>query len=194
MLQHNFVFQAEHQHFYDFKPLVWFVHFRAVGDPIAIARAIKAALNVTSTPFPQTLPSNPTTPLPAEEIGDILGSKPDIGSDGVVTYRSAPQGDDPAGRDGHQSVSQCSNHDRLSAARRREQCGGGSGFRNDLHLKSTPSIWTMQNQGWDVGCLYNQETDEFPQLYFSHQFKTGDSIELARQIRKGLNHMNLKFS
>ena len=47
--------------------------------------------------------------------------------------------------------------------------------------------------GWDVGCLYNQETDEQPQLYFSHQFKTGDPIELANEIRSGLNLMDVKF-
>ncbi|MDP9066006.1 MAG: DUF1259 domain-containing protein, partial [Pseudomonadota bacterium] len=43
-----------------------------------------------------------------------------------------------------------------------------------------------RTRGWDVGCLYNQETDEHPQLYFSHQFKTGDAIELAEEIRGAL--------
>jgi hypothetical protein len=32
----------------------------------------------------------------------------------------------------------------------------------------------MLARGWFVGCLYNQETAEHPQLYFSHQLKTGD--------------------
>ncbi len=67
LIAHDIVFQAEHQHFYDFSPLVWFIHFRATGDATRIARGIKAALNVTSTPFPQKPPSNPKTPLPAEE-------------------------------------------------------------------------------------------------------------------------------
>jgi Domain of Unknown Function (DUF1259) len=31
------VFQAEHQHFYDVTPPVWFIHFRGLGDPIALA-------------------------------------------------------------------------------------------------------------------------------------------------------------
>jgi len=51
----------------------------------------------------------------------------------------------------------------------------------------------MRRQGWDIGCLYNQETGEQPQLYFSHQFKTGDSIELAHEIRSGLHRMDMKF-
>jgi len=39
-----------------------------------------------------------------------------------------------------------------------------------------------------VGRLVNnQETDEHPQLYFSHQFKTGDPIRLAREMRQALD-------
>jgi hypothetical protein len=51
---------------------------------------------------------------------------------------------------------------------------------------------TMRHYGWDVGCLYNQETAESPQLYFSHMFKTGDPVHLARQIRAGLNHTDVQ--
>jgi hypothetical protein len=36
-------------------------------------------------------------------------------------------------------------------------------------------------------CLYNQETDEHPQLYFDHMLKSGDAYELAREIRRGLD-------
>jgi hypothetical protein len=192
LLAHNIVFQAEHQHFYDFKPLVWFVHFRAIGDPIAIAKGVKAALNVTSTPFPQTLPSNPTTPLPADQLGDIIGAKPTIGSDGVVSF-DLPRRDkirlggviinpylnvqtnvifEPYGSDGNAAASPDFSMVSWEVDRVSE---------------------VMRKQGWDVGCLYNQETDEQPQLYFSHQFKTGDALDLARQIRHGLNQMNLKF-
>ena len=48
----------------------------------------------------------------------------------------------------------------------------------------------MRGMGWDIGCLYNQETAESPQLYFSHQLKTGDAYALAGEIRKGLDKMN----
>jgi hypothetical protein len=41
--------------------------------------------------------------------------------------------------------------------------------------------------GWYQGCLYNQETDEAPQLYFAHMLKTGDAYALAREIRSGLD-------
>ncbi len=86
LVGHQIVFQAQHQHFYDFEPPIWFIHFRQRGSGTAIAEGLKSALDVTSTPFPQTLPSNPTTPLPAKAIGKILGASPNIGSDGVVNF------------------------------------------------------------------------------------------------------------
>jgi hypothetical protein len=49
-------------------------------------------------------------------------------------------------------------------------------------------------RNWDIGCLYNQETDEQPQLYFSHNFKVGNSIRLAKEVRGALDLMDMKFS
>ena len=51
----------------------------------------------------------------------------------------------------------------------------------------------MRKQGFSIGCLYNQETDERPQLYFSHQWKVGDPYELAKEIRNGLDLTNTAF-
>jgi hypothetical protein len=53
-----------------------------------------------------------------------------------------------------------------------------------------PVTRTMRARGWDIGCLYNQETAEHPQLYFSHQFKAGDPYALAAEVRTGLNQTN----
>jgi hypothetical protein len=51
-----------------------------------------------------------------------------------------------------------------------------------------PVIRTRRGQGSLVGCLYNQETAESPQLCFSHQLEKGDAYALAHEIRRGLDH------
>ena len=86
LVSNNLVLQAEHQHLYNFSPMVWFIHFRGVGDMKQMARGIKSALSVTSAPFPQHKPSNPSTPLPADDLGKILGASPKVGGDGVVSF------------------------------------------------------------------------------------------------------------
>ncbi len=193
LLAHDLVFQAEHQHFYDLSPMVWFIHFRMAGDGIQIAKAIKSALSVTSTPFPQMSPVNPKTPLPADELGRIIGAPPSIGSSGVVTFE-VPRKE--ALRLGGLPISPYLN---VATTIAFEPLGGGE------HAAAAPDYGLLASEvnhvvrfsrkhGWDIGCLYNQETDEHPQLYFSHHFKTGNSIELAKEIRGALNLTNSKFS
>ncbi len=192
LLLHDIVFQAEHQHFYDFSPSVWFIHFRATGDPIKLAYGVKAALNKTSTPFPQMLTQNAKTPLPYKEIGKILGGMPTIGANGVVNVdlpRANPI------RLGGRVVNPYLN---IATTISFEPYGGGQNAAAAPDYGMIASeiqnvVGIMRFQGWDIGCLYNQETDEHPQLYFSHQFKTGDSIELAKEIRRGANLTNLQF-
>jgi len=192
LLLHDIVFQAEHQHFYDLDPLVWFIHFRAAGNPIQIARGVKAALNVTSTPFPQTNPTNPTTPLPANKLGEILGAKPSIGADGIVNF-AVPR-EDPITLGGIH----INPYLNVSTPISFQPYGGGQNAAAVPDFGMTASeiqnvIGLMRGKGWDIGCLYNQETAEYPQLYFSHQIKTGNAVELAHEIRAGLNRMDMKF-
>lgn len=193
LIKHDIEFQAEHQHFYDFDPLVWFVHFRAKGDPGTIAKGVKAALNVTSTPFPQSMPVNPKTPLPADKIGRILGASPQIGANGVVNY-NVPRAE-PI-RLGGVRINPYLN---VATPIAFEPYRGGQNAAavpdfGMIASEINKVVGKMQSQGWDIGCLYNQETDEYPQLYFSHQFKVGDAITLAKEIRNGLNLMNVKFN
>ncbi len=193
LIANNIVFQAFHMHLYDFDPMVWFIHYRAFGDPIQIAHGLKNALNTTSTPFPQTMPSNPTTPLPAEEIGKILGASPQISSDGVVNYdvpRRNPMWLGGVRINPFLNVQTPISFEPLDNTGKMAAAVPDFGM---LQEEVMPVMRVMRSQGWDVGCLYNQETDERPQLFFSHQFKTGDPIELAKEIRNGLNKMDLKF-
>lgn len=192
LIGHDIAFQAEHQHLYDLSPLVWFVHFRGMGDPQTLARGIKAALDKTSTPFPQEPNPNPTTTLPAGQIGQIIGAKPSVGDDGVVKLH-VPRAETM--RLGGKTISPFLN---VESAIAFEPLPGGkmAAAVPDFGMIASEInqvVGAMLDQGWDSGCLYNQETDEQPQLYFDHFFKAGDPIQLAHEIRNGLNHMNVKL-
>lgn len=191
LITNDIVFQAEHQHMFDFSPVIWFVHFRADGDPLRIAKGIRSALDTTATPFPQKPPSHPATPLPADEIGRILGAKPDVKEDGVVTF-------DVPRREpimlGGVSINPYLNVDTDIAFQPIE--GGKAAAVPDYSLVASEIqrvVGEKLREGWDIGCFYNQEIAESPQLYFSHQFKTGDPLQLAREIRSALNLTNVKF-
>jgi hypothetical protein len=192
LIQHNVVFQAQHQHMYDFDPMVWFVHYRMVGLVGTVAKALKAALNVTSTPFPQSQPSNPTTPLPVDELSAILGASPEVGADGVVVFNIPRK--EPI-KLGGITVNPYLNVAHQIAFEPYKGGHHAAAIPDFALLASEVNnvIGYMQSKVFDTGCLYNQETDEQPQLYFSHNFKWGDSVTLAREIRTALNMTNTKF-
>jgi hypothetical protein len=187
LLAHHLVFQAEHQHLYTLRPMVWFIHMRGVARPLTLAREIRAALNTTSVPLPQKSPAHPTTPLPVMKLARILGGTPTVGDNGVVT---------------------------VDVPRKHGVVLGGVHVSPDLNIANTiqfeprphhraaavpdfamtagevQAVTTvMRRLGWQIGCLYNQETAEQPQLYFSHDFKTGGPLALARQVRLGLDRI-----
>jgi len=139
------------------------------------------------------MPQNPTTPLPADELGLILGASSTIGSDGIVTF-NVPR-EDPIVLGGIR----ISPYLNVESSINFEPYGGSQNAVAVIDFSLVASeinkvMGVMRHNGWDVGCLYNQETAEEPQLYFSHQFKTGNAVELAREMRSGLNLTDSKFS
>jgi hypothetical protein len=192
LLEGGIVFQALHQHFYDMNPQVYFIHFRGVGDPLQLARAVSAAMKVTGTPLPQSSPSHPTTSLPAEELGRIIGVPATVGSSGVVSMnvlrRNAITLDEVP-------VSPFLN---IATSVAFEPLSNDlTAVASDFSMIASEVqnvVRVMRQQGWVTGCLYTQETNEQPQLYFSHQVKVGNAIELAREIRRGLDQTNSEGS
>jgi hypothetical protein len=193
LIHNGLVFQAEHQHFYDLNPVVWFIHLRGEGDPVALARKVHAVLKATSVSLPQEPPSNPTSPLNKDRLQKILhGYDAEVGADGVVTVYVNRR--DPITLGGvkvrpEANIATNVSFEPLDAS------GTQTAAAPDFSMEGQEVdrvMRTMRGQGWDIGCLYNQETGERPQLFFSHQFKTGDPYQLAAEIRKGLNRMNVQ--
>jgi hypothetical protein len=186
LLRHGLIFQSFHQHLPDLDPPVWFMHFRAVGDPLALARAAHAAVRARATPLPQAPPPHPTTPLDPGRLGRILHGEAEVGSDGVVTVSVLRKGRFTLG-----GVEARSETNLLTTVDFKPLGGTRAAVVPDFALVADevePVMRVMRARDRFVGCLYNQETDEHPQLYFSHQLKVGDAHRLAHEVRAGLNH------
>jgi hypothetical protein len=185
-------FQAEHQHFYDFEPMVWFIHLRGRGNALDLARRVHNVVLATATPLPQAPPSNPTTPLDADRLMEILhGDSADVGEDGVVTIsvsRNNPIRIAGIVVDPDTNIATTVVFEPLDDAATNVLCAPDF----SMEAKEINGVTaTMRGQGWDIGCLYNQETDEHPQLFFEHAMKQGDPYQLAAQVRNGLDKMNV---
>jgi hypothetical protein len=187
IVANGLIFQAFHQHYIETSPNVWFIHFRGEGDPLDLARGVHSVLKATATPLPQTMPANPTTPLDPDRLASILHGDAQVGDEGVVTVSVSRT--DTIVIDGIR-VSPDANISTEVQFKPLSPAGSSAATGPDFSLTSSevqPVVSLMRRQGWFVGCLYNQETNEYPQLYFSHMLKTGDAYMLAQEIRRGLD-------
>lgn len=182
------VFQAMHQHYFDLDPMVWFIHFRGQASPLALARRVRRVLDATAAPLPQKMPSHPTTPLDHPKLAKTLHGSSEIGDDGVVTITISRS--DRIVIDGVQVSPEANistnirflplNSDATQVA-----------VAPDFSMTSRevePVCRAMRHAGFEIGCLYNQETSERPQLYFAHMLAVGDPQDLAVAMRKALDH------
>jgi hypothetical protein len=190
IIGNHLILQAEHQHFYDFSPMIWFVHFRGVGAPATVAAEVHAVLAADHMPFGQAPPENPRTPLDWKRIKAILGASSATTEDnGVVSFDvDRKHYVDIGGRRANKEL----NIQTTISFEPLDKSGTRAAAVPDFDMVGSevvPVVSTMRAQGWDIGCLYNQETNEAPQLYFSHTFKTGSPYVLAAEIRKGLDRM-----
>ena len=189
MLKHDLVWQAMHQHLWGLQPMVWFMHFRGRGSARKLAEAVRAVLSVTSTPLPQAPPEHPTTPLDAKRLSKIIGQPATVGASGVVSI-------DVPRRDriilGGVHISPELN---VFTPVGFEPLGGSKAVvvpdfgMTASEIQKVTAV--MRAQGWEQNCLYNQETAENPQLYFDHMFKVGNAYQLAQEVRRGLEQMNV---
>lgn len=189
MISHGLTWQAEHQHLYALQPMVWFMHMRGHGPARQVAEACAAVLAVTSTPLPQSPPANPGTPLNVGRLERIIGSSATVGSDGVVSFqipRRIPVVLGGVPISPYLNVFTSVDFEPLA--------GDDAAVVPDFSMLASEVndvARVMRGQGWELDCLYNQETDEVPQLYFSHQWKTGNAYQLAAEVRRGLERTSV---
>jgi hypothetical protein len=191
ILANGLVFQAFHQHFFDLSPQVFHIHFRGIGTPLGLARAVAAVVSATGTPLPQSSPAHPTTPLNTQRLEQILGGSAEVDEEGVVVV-SIPRRENIILGGVHvkpeMGVQHTVNFEPLGGSR--------TAVAPDYALIASeinPVMSIMRRHDFAIHCLYNQETAETPQLYFSHQLAVGDAYALAGAIRLALERTNTDF-
>lgn len=191
IIDNGLVFQAMHQHYFGLKPMWWFIHIRGRGDPLKLAQAMRNVLAATSTPFPQEAPVSPASPLSVKQLEQILRGNGTVGDEGVVTV-DVPRTDkvtiDGVRVNPGANISTNIQFRPLTGA-------ATAAAAPDFSMTSAeimPVTSLMRRLGWRDHCLYNQETGEDPQLYFSHMLKVGEPYTLAREIRQGLDRTAVK--
>jgi hypothetical protein len=180
---------AIHHHLMGESPRVYYTHVHAHGDPMAIARGLRAALALTAVP-----PAAPAAPAAAIEL-DTVGVAKALGTAGRITggvYQvSVPRAETL--KDGDFEIPPSMG---LATAINFQPTGGGkAAITGDFVMTAAevnPVIRALRDGGIEVTSLHNHLLDDSPRLFFMHFWANQDAVTLARTLRSALDKMNVK--
>jgi hypothetical protein len=180
---------AIHHHLIGESPRVFYTHVHAHGDPLQIARGLRAALALTAVP-----PAAPAAPAAAIDLDTVAVAKA-LGYAGRVAggvYQvSVPRAETL--KDGDLEIPPSMG---LATAINFQPTGGGkAAITGDFVMTASevnPVIRTLRDGGIEVTSLHNHLLNDNPRLFFMHFWANQDAVTLARTLKGALDKMNVK--
>ncbi len=179
---------AVHKHLPAHSPALWWTHVHARGDPVSIAKTVRAALGLTGTPAASPTPAPAASfPLDTAGIHAALGHAGRV--NGGVYQMSFPRLETirAMGIDVPPAMG-------TATALNFQPTGDGKAAVNGdfvmLASEVDAVVQALRESGIDVVELHNHMTDEEPRLFFLHFWADDDALKLARGLRAALDRTN----
>lgn len=176
-----------HNHFLDESPRLMFIHFMARGQAADLARAVRAAVGVTSTPLGRFPAPRQVTAAPAwaKTVENALGFEADAqySSD----YGGLVVGIPHAGF----APSPMSDYWYVNLIFFQDAPGGRIAATGDIAVTASelnPVLSALTAKGFEIFGVHNHMIDEHPRLFFVHFWKIGAPAELAGDLKASLAH------
>jgi Domain of Unknown Function (DUF1259) len=203
-LQQNGVDQtALHNHLLGESPRVIYMHIHAIGNAERIARAVRTALEFTTTPLGAQASASPAPaaassavptpiapPFDSETVAKTLGVAGKM--NGGVYQVSVPRRERIC--DEGQEILPAMGV--ATAMNFQPTVAGKAAVTGDFVLlgkEVNPVLWTLSENGIEVTAIHSHMTDEQPRLYFMHFWAVDDAAKLARGLRAALDRTNRRI-
>ena len=182
---------ALHNHVLGETPRIMYMHVMAKGDPVTIARAVRAALALTKTPARAPTPAASSAPfgLDTAALARTLGYGGKV--NGGVFQVSVPRSD-PVRAEG---VVVPPAMGTATALNFQPAGGGKAAVTGDFVLAAdevNPVIKTLGEHGITVTALHNHMLIDQPRLFFMHFWAVDNATRLAGALHAALGRMKVK--
>ena len=178
---------ALHNHVLRESPRVMYLHFGGHGDPVALARTLRSALEKTKTPFTAGGAPATTIDLPTAELDAALGASGKINGG---AYQFAIARGERVTEHGVEIPPAAG----MATAINFQPTGNGraaiSGDFVMLAPEVNPVIRELRAGGIDVTALHSHMLDEEPRYFFMHFWANDDALKLARALRAAVDRTN----
>lgn len=198
---------ALHNHLLRARPFPMYMHVRAEGDAVTLAKRLRHALEASNTPFASASSAGPAP---------TAGKLDTVALDRILGHRGSANGDVyhfgiPRAETIETELADASGADRDERSGRMtgipssmgtaiginfEPTGNGkAAITGDFPLRGSevePVLRALVNNGIEVTALHTHMLGDRPHLFFMHFWANGDAEELARGLKAALNHVNVK--
>jgi hypothetical protein len=178
---------ALHNHVLRESPRVMYLHFGGQGDPAALARTLRTALQKTRTPFAAGGAPATTIDLPTTELDAALGASGKINA-GAYQFAIAR-----AERVAEQGMEIPPAAGMATAINFQPTGNGRAAISGDFVLLASEVnsvIRELRAGGIDVTALHSHMLDEQPRFFFMHFWANDDAMKLAHTLRAALDRTN----
>ena len=179
---------AVHKHLLQESPAIWWTHIHGTGDPVAMAKTIRSALDETGTPFKDSGSSESTDMgFDTSQLDQIIGH---TGTTQGGVYKYSIGRADSVSEDGMELPAPMG----ISTALNFQPTGGGKAAINgDFAMTQDevePVIQALRDNDIQVVTLHNHMLNEEPRIFFMHFWANDDAQKLAQGLRAALDKTN----
>ncbi len=176
---------ALHNHFIGESPRIMYMHVSGMGEAIALARGLRAALDKTGTPKTPSAPTSPAQPLQldAKRMQEIIGETGKEGG-GVLKITLGRAG---VKMDGVELTASMGLNTWVAFIGTNERAH----VAGDVVMTASEVnkvIRTLRKGGIDIAAVHNHMLDEQPRVFFLHYWGTGPAEKLAQAVREAFDH------
>ena len=194
-LQHGGVeTTALHNHVLNESPRVMYMHIHAMGDAVAIAKAIHDALALTKTPFAASAsPATAEIGIDIKQVDQIMGQSGKV--NGGVYQFSIARADEITDMMGDHKMVIPPAMGLAQAINFQPTGPGKAAITGDFVLLAsevTPVMQALRENGIEVTAVHSHMLTENPRLFFMHFWANDDALKLARGLRAALDKVNVK--
>ncbi|MGV9270059.1 DUF1259 domain-containing protein [Kitasatospora sp. NPDC003701] len=179
---------AVHKHLLAHEPTMWWAHFHGHAlDPLALARGVRAALAVTTTPSTAPAVSQPEVDLDTAAIEDALNAK-GLNDSGIHRFTFNRR---ETVTDHGRVLPPATGMTTLISF---QPVGNGRAAVNGDFAMTAGEVQNvlkaLRRGGIDIVELHNHGLTEDPRLFFAHFWALDDGVALARTLRSALDATN----
>lgn len=189
LLERGFLITAVHNHLNEMSPHVMYMHYSGRGDAVQLAKALRAALSVTGTPFgAPTAPSASEGPaIDQKQVEAALGRAGRINNGILQVTVARIEHITEGGRELLPAMG-------VATAINFQPTGGGkAAITGDFVLiarEVNAVARTLREAGIAVTALHNHALADTPRLFYMHFWANDDAVRLARGLRAALDQTN----